>query len=148
MGGIGCSGFTDPTIAMAEAVGLKLDDWDSVLRGTEVDASGAKQHVLRCYAGDTEETFVVPWSEPQWIGVTAELRAAFFAWLHTLISTDVPTAEWLLRCREHGGLQFNQGDMYLANHGLGDPAEMMTPVRSPRPPTFMQLLKDSNEGER
>jgi hypothetical protein len=127
MGGIGCSGYTDPTLMMAEAAGIKIDDWDSVLRGVNLNASGGEQHVLRCYAEDTMETIVVPWSdqfEPQWVGVTAEVRAAFFDWLTELVSEEVgPPADWLLRCREHGGLQFNQGDMYFADHGLGT-AEM------------------------
>ena len=159
MAGIGCSGYSNPSEAIARAAGVDLTVWQPISYGSSGGGGEEPHHIVVCEAADgRSETFAVPMKpedelEAQWIGVTEETRDAFFAWLGGYVDTyNGPSQEWLATCRESGGLRFNQGDKYIAEHALGaGPGEgdIATPVGAAQEPLFMQMIKglDEDDGE-
>lgn len=146
MAGIGCSGYSDPTEAIARAAKVDLGKWEEIRYGSRHGPNG-NFHMLYCFSGDRMQEFQVPWNddlEAQWIGVLPETRDAFFAWLEDKVrdgGDGGPNRAWLAKCRENGGLRFNQGDMFFANAVGVEAAEIATRVGEAADPILMQMIQ-------
>lgn len=151
MAGIGCSGYSNPTAAIAKAAGVNMDEWEDVWYGSSYGPDG-EFVTLFCRSGDRAEKFRIPRREDleaQWTGVLPETCEAFFAWLEEKVrdgGEGEPNLAWLAKCRENGGLRFNQGDMYFAKRGIVSPGEIVSPVGESEIPIAMgmiQMMKDA-----
>ena len=156
MAGIGCYGFSDPTLDIALRARIDLGRWEVLGTGSRFEPDGSQYHTVTCVdRTGHSETFSVPWDdrlEPIWTGVTAATRDAFFDWLDEMVKEpfwfiNEEAKDWVAVCRASGGLRFNQGDHYFVDRDVADPYRLTTPVGQAKPPVIMRMLdkKDGRE---
>ena len=122
MAGIGCYGFDDPVIKIANKLNINLDDYDDAFCSSLYSPGKENFVVLHLAQNDKlvkeikiPETLDV---KSDWVGVTEATYKEFMEWLCTSTDHNVKYNqdffEWITVCRKNDPLRFCQGDAFFA----------------------------------
>jgi len=125
--GIGCDGFEDPSIRLAQAMGIDLEKWEPLTTGT-LSTGGTisnRKYLLGCeskpgHGRKRYKDFTLPMEgnehlETQYVGVTRDTWKDFKKWLKGVESARdfEMDQEWLAKILKAKPIRYNQGDSYI-----------------------------------